>query len=174
MISFDSDSYKDSTGGTALGLLSKGGPLQIQVHEKLTGTHFQEIESLEKQVFKKTYRPGHFRAEAPTKPRLLALLGYEDNHLVAYKVGYALKTDTFYSWVGGVHPDHRRKGWALEMMNHQHHLLKDLGYKAVRTKTRSNYRGMLILNLHLGFEITGVSTKPRIPGLIIQMEKPLN
>lgn len=151
----------------------KGAYLNIQIHESLTAKQIEEIEHLEKLVFNKTFRPGRFAAEAPQKSQLMALLGYEDNQLVAYKVGFALKNDTFYSWVGGVHPDHRRQGWALKLMNLQHHKLKEMGYKKVRTKTRSGYRGMLILNLNLGFEITGVSTKTSVPGLIIQMEKRL-
>ena len=147
--------------------------MDIQIHRELSNQQYAEIESLEKLIFDKTYRPGHFKREAPNKPDLIALLGYQEQNLVAYKVGYSVKKDTFYSWVGGVHPGFRRKGWAHRLMDEQHKLLAKQGFRSVSTKTRSNYRGMLILNLLSGFDITGVSIKDRVPGLIIQMKKNL-
>ncbi len=147
--------------------------MEIQCLESLTSEQCQDIENLEKQVFPNSFRAGHFVREAPHKSQLLALLGYEDSQLVAYKVGYALKPNLFYSWVGGVHPKYRKKGLGKKLMQKQHQILVQKGYKAVQTKTRMGFRGMLILNLKTGFDITGVSTKPHVPGLIIQMEKPL-
>ncbi len=147
--------------------------MEIQCLESLTPEQCQEIENLEKKVFPNSFRAGHFVNEAPQKRQLLALLGYQDSQLMAYKVGYELKSKLFYSWVGGVHPQYRKQGFAKQLMQRQHQILLERGYKAVQTKTRMGFRGMLILNLKTGFDITGVSTKPHVPGLIIQMEKPL-
>lgn len=132
-----------------------------------------DIENLEKLIFANTYRPGRFSREAPLKKSLMALLGFEGEKLVAYKVGYELKDGVFYSWVGGVHPEFRKKGFAKQLMSYQHKNALEAGYSKVQTKTRMTYRGMLILNLQIGFDITGLSFNKKIPGLVIQMEKDL-
>ena len=147
--------------------------MSIEITSDVSPTLCREIENLEQIVFPNTYRPGRFTLEAPDKKGLLALLIRENNDLVAYKVGYRLKPDTFYSWVGGVHPEYRYKGFAKKLMKTQHQLLKENGYAFVRTKTRMTFRGMLILNLKYGFDITGLNYKASLPGLVIQMEKAL-
>ena len=147
--------------------------MDIQIFDHLTRDQYRDVEALERLVFPTSFRAGHFIKEAPEKDHLMALLAYDERTLVAYKVGYQLKSDTFYSWVGGVHPDYRKQGLAQKLMTKQHQILQEKGFQRIRTKTRMGYRGMLILNIKSGFDITGVSTKPHIPGLIIQMEKSL-
>ena len=148
--------------------------MEFEVIDELTPELCQSIEKLEKSVFPNTYRPGRFTEEAPSKPGLLGLiLKNESGEMMAYKIGYQLKTNTFYSWVGGVHPEYRGKGIANKLMVEQHKLLRELKYKYVRTKTRMSFRLMLITNLKHGFDITGLSYKSSISGLVIQMEKSL-
>lgn len=86
---------------------------------------------------------------------LLALVAYDGDDPVAFKVGYRQDPDTFYSWLGGVLPDHRRQGIALALMHHQHAWAKAQGYRFMQTKTLNRWREMLILNIRNGFVITG-------------------
>ncbi len=157
-----------------MNLVILDSPFPIQCFETLSSKQCQDIENLEKKVFTNTYRPGHFSKEAPKKNNLLALLSTSNNQLVAYKVGYEIDSETFYSWVGGVHPQYRQQGLAKKLMQYQHQVLKEKGYKKVRTKTRMGFRAMLVLNIKAGFDISGLSTKPHVTDLIIEMKKNLN
>ena len=148
--------------------------MKIEVIEEVSPEVCQSIEKLEKSVFPNTYRPGRFTNEAPNKVGLLGLIVRNSSgEMVAYKVGYQLKPNTFYSWVGGVHPRHRGQGLASKLMEYQHQLLREKKMAYVRTKTRMSFRRMLIMNLKHGFDITGLSYKSSISGLIIQLEKKL-
>jgi len=57
------------------------------------------------------------RPEADVRARLAAvpwllLLADEDGQIVGFKVGYQWDANTFYTWLGGVHPAYRRRGIA--------------------------------------------------------------
>lgn len=71
-----------------------------------------------------------------------------------FKIGYR-DHDSFYSWLGGVHPRARRQGLASRLMQAQHEHVCALGYQYVITRTRASNRSMIILNLKYGFEIVG-------------------
>jgi ribosomal protein S18 acetylase RimI-like enzyme len=92
--------------------------------------------------------------------KLLALTAFENETLVAFKLGYALDATTFYSWLGAVKPAYRQLGLASELMRMQHAWCLKNGFNKVKTKTHNKFKDMLKLNINSGFEITGVETKP--------------
>ncbi len=75
--------------------------------------------------------------------------------MVGFKVGYALAPTRYYSWLGGIHPEHRRQGIALGLMGRQHHWARSQGYKSVETTLVHTNAPMLQLNLRAGLEIVG-------------------
>jgi GNAT superfamily N-acetyltransferase len=111
------------------------------------------------------------------------LAGAPDFHLVmarapdgrpaAFKCGFREGPLTFYSWLGGVLPEFRRQGLGRRLMERQHAWCRERGYRYVRTKTRNQWRSMLILNLTVGFEIIGIHTG-RDGTVKILMEKKLS
>ncbi|MFD2933248.1 GNAT family N-acetyltransferase [Spirosoma flavum] len=106
-----------------------------------------------------------------TRTGLYALLTIANGHVVGCKLGYERKPGHFYSWLGGVHPDFRSHGIATELMRQQHNWCRQQKYHAVRTQTYNRWRGMLLLNLRLGFDIIG--TVQGKHGLAIVLEKVL-
>lgn len=72
-----------------------------------------------------------------------------------FKIGYRQDPHTFYSWLGGVLPEHRGQGIAGTLMQYQHDWAKKRGYRRIQTKTMNRWRSMLILNLKSGFEVIG-------------------
>ena len=147
--------------------------MEIIIQDHIQEPLFEAIEELEKITFPDSYRRRHFRSRFPSKKNPLCFFAFEGENLIAYKVGYEFEPDLFYSWVGGVHPNHRRQGLAAQLMESQHKKLKELGYKRVRTKTRNYNNPMIMLNLKSGFEIIGTNTKAGVAGLVILMEKTL-
>ncbi len=91
----------------------------------------------------------------------------EDGQWHGFKLAYN-RGSTLYSWLGGTHPDARGKGVARSLMNAQHSAARDLGYKAVETRTRTENNPMIILNLRSGFEIVGFETDRHCNPVITQ------
>lgn len=90
-----------------------------------------------------------------SKPHLLIDISLHGEKVIAYKIGYALDHDKFYSWLGGVDANYRNYGVASKLMEKQHKHLKRNGYKIVQTKTMNKWRSMLILNIKNGFDVIG-------------------
>lgn len=101
-----------------------------------------------------------------------AWLAVDDNDQpVGCKLGYERKPGHYYSWLGGVLPNHQGQGVATELMCRQHVWCQTQGYGWVRTHTYNQWRGMLLLNLRQGFDIIG--TVQGAHGLLIVLEKRL-
>ena len=82
----------------------------------------------------------------------------EADELIAFKAGYAMSGTKYYSWLGGVHPEHRRRGIAAELMTRQHDWLRSRGYALVETATNQDNHAMARVNLQHGFSISGMRT----------------
>ncbi|SNR17755.1 GNAT family N-acetyltransferase [Tenacibaculum jejuense] len=103
-------------------------------------------------------KPDFFIDRITTKTDIIIVLTYFENSPVGFKIGYRYNETTFYSWVGGVLPDFRRKGIAQELAKKQEELVKKKGYKKLRTKSMNRFKPMLILNIKNGFDIVQVYT----------------
>ncbi len=101
----------------------------------------------------------------------LAQFALAGEQVVGFKLGYAERKTRFYSWLGGVDPAFRRRGIARRLMADQHAWCAAQGIELVQTSTTNDFRGMLLLNLHSGFDIVG--TKTSDGRLSILMEKHL-
>jgi len=94
--------------------------------------------------------------------KFLALVAESDGKLVAYKVGYGETEARFYSWIGGVLPEHRREGWATKLLHHQEQWCRDQGYKEINVWTANRYREMLIFLLNEQYEIYAVANDSKV------------
>jgi predicted GNAT superfamily acetyltransferase len=100
-------------------------------------------------------------AKLETKSAVVINIALVNSEIVGYKVGYELDKDKFYSWLGGVNPTYRGFGIASNLMEAQHQVLREKGYKVVQTKTMNSWRNMLILNIKSGFDIVHTYTDKR-------------
>lgn len=85
----------------------------------------------------------------------------DGDEAVGFKLGYERSREEFYSWLGGVHPEYRRRGVAAEMMKRQHEWCRKNGYRTVVTETLNDNGAMLILNLRSGFRVVGTRLDER-------------
>lgn len=145
--------------------------MELKVIDQFTPELLAQVETLEKEIFAKNYREGHFSRELPNKEGTIAVFIFDNNKPIAYKVGYKLKVGTFYSWVGGVAPAFRGQGLAKKLMEKQHSIAKEKGYKVIRTHTMNRFRKMLLFNIKSGFQITGTYQKLGAKELSIILEK---
>ena len=112
--------------------------------------------TLEQQIFSHPFPEQKIKHICKTRYNLLGLVAFIENKPVAYKVGYEQTARLYYSWIGGVVPEHRGAGLARQLMQKQHSIINDMGYKAVRTHTQNRFREMLLLNIRSGFNVVGV------------------
>ncbi len=89
------------------------------------------------------------------KSFVLVVLAYDQNSLIGFKIGYQLEQSIFYSWLGGVHQGYRRKGVAKELALLQENTIREKGYRTLRTKSKNQFKPMMIFNLKNGFDIIG-------------------
>jgi len=85
----------------------------------------------------------------------LALVAYIDNKPVAYKLGYALDSNTFYSWLGAVAPKCRGQGIAQALLDAQEAWVKANNYRTIKVKTMNRFLAMLSLLIKNGYAIVG-------------------
>ena len=104
----------------------------------------------------------------------LILTAYDDHIPIAFKIGYHRHSDgSFYSWMGGVLPNYRRKGIANNLADHQEAWAKKKGYNSIKLQTRSKHNAMLALAINRGFQITNRNEKTSNSNTHIWMSKPI-
>ena len=102
----------------------------------------------------------------------LILTGEIEEKVVGFKVGYDRYDDgSFYSWMGGVLLDYRRKGVASELAVFQEKWAIDNGYKSIKLKTRNKHESMLAFAIEGGFQILNYELHKDIGEVKIWMEK---
>ena len=103
--------------------------------------------------------------------RRLLVVAQDEQGLAGFKLGYAERPGTFYSWLGAVAEAREGQGIGRRLMELQHQHLTENGYRLVRTGTSNQFRRMLLLNLLSGFDVVGVRIKNGRPH--IQLERRL-
>lgn len=97
-----------------------------------------------------------FRRKLAAAESLLIELAFEADKIVGFKIGFQKEPKAFYSWVGGVDRNFRNRGVAGELMRRQHEWARERGFEIVRTKTKNEFKSMLILNIRNDFAIVDV------------------
>ncbi len=87
--------------------------------------------------------------------RYLALVYCVDGQDVGFKLGFALNSEEFYSWLGGVLPDFRGSGAAQAMLDTQEAWARGEGFQRLRVKSMNRYPAMLRLLIRNGYQIDG-------------------
>ena len=105
----------------------------------------------------------------------IILIAIDGDKKVGFKVGYDKFQDgkNFYTWMGGVLPDFRKKGIADALAQQQEAWIKSKGYESVILKTRNQHRGMLIFALKNNFKIIDIEPRENIDEHRILLKKKL-
>jgi predicted GNAT superfamily acetyltransferase len=94
-------------------------------------------------------------------PKLFTALAYTNNLLVGFKIGYPKTNTIFYSWIGGILPEYRNKGIAMQLAQLQEEHAKEQRFTILSTKSMNCFKPMMILNLKRGFNITKIYTNTK-------------
>jgi len=116
---------------------------------------FRECVALSKRIpeFNPPYKIDEYKKRCNDK--YLALNAIIDERQVGFKIGYDRFNDgSFYSWMGGVLPEFRRKGIASSLADFQENWALENGFQSISLKTRKKHKGMIAFSLNRGFIIT--------------------
>jgi GNAT superfamily N-acetyltransferase len=96
----------------------------------------------------------------------IATARIDEGPLLGFKIGFALDTSTYYSWLGMVAPAWRGCGIARQLLESQHAWAKARGYQQIETRTLTSFPEMLALNLKMGFAWTRL-TDDLLPKIVL-------
>lgn len=128
----------------------------ISLEDPCHSPYFESILELHQRVFDEDVV--RIQEIAKHSSGLRAEIALSEDKVVGYKMGYDERPKRFYSWLGAVDPDFRQRGVAKKLMDIQHNFLRENGYKEVKTKTKNQYREMLLLNIKSDFDVIGCYT----------------
>lgn len=132
--------------------------IQIKVIE---GIPSEEDQQLLIDLYSTVFEDAHivfFIDRLKSKEQLCSAIAFQDEKPVGFKIGYRYNETTFYSWVGGILPEFRQKGFAKKLAQRQEQWAKANQFLKLRTKSMNRYKPMMILNLKNGFNIISVYT----------------
>jgi ribosomal protein S18 acetylase RimI-like enzyme len=138
--------------------------------------HIHEVVGLYPSIpeFESPHPAATYEARLFSAPRYLMLVACIDDEIVGFKVGYERQSDgSFYSWMGGVAQQHRRRGVAQTLADHMETWAQKQGYQRIRFKTRNSHRAMLLFGIQQGFQIVEVEKRDEIGEYRILLEKEL-
>jgi hypothetical protein len=74
---------------------------------------------------------------------------------VGFKVGYKLPDGQFYSWLGGVIPEHRQMKVASQLRLLQESWAVENGFNSIKVKSMNQFPAMLQMLIASGYQICG-------------------
>lgn len=148
--------------------------LEIERVNEMSRELFEELQPVHRACFESwtDKDENHFRNRALERDRPLLVVGRIDGKIVGYKFGYRFSNEIFNSQLGGVRPEYRDLGIARDLITAQHEWARGIGFKKIATKSHNAFKGMLILNLQMGFKVVGTEMD-RERGLMVLLEKDL-
>jgi len=103
------------------------------------------VSSLEVMVFGRT-RATKSKLEQIRKQQGLLLVAYDKQVPIGFKLGYVIPDQqSFFSWLGGIHPHYRRHGIGQSLLDQQEAHARMLGMKKIYFTTFDRFPAMIKL-----------------------------
>ncbi|WP_231102498.1 GNAT family N-acetyltransferase [Pseudoalteromonas luteoviolacea] len=83
----------------------------------------------------------------------LLLVAKLDGKPIAYKLGYELSNEQFYSWLGAVVPAYRGSGIAQSLLDAQEQWCASRGYSCISVKSMNKFKSMLMILIKNNYQI---------------------
>ncbi len=82
----------------------------------------------------------------------LLLVAYVNDQAIGFKLGYTIPgTRTFFSWLGGVHADYRRRGIAQRLLDQQENEARKMGLDKIYFTSFHRFAAMISLGQKNGY-----------------------
>lgn len=133
---------------------------QYQMYNTLSNEKIKkQITELAQSVFS-DFDENKIALKLKNKNNILILVVYEStkvesSKIIGFKIGFETSNEVFYSWLGAIDPNYRNLGIGRELLKKQHKWCETMGYKFIETKTKNQWKEMLLLNIKSGFDVFG-------------------
>jgi predicted GNAT superfamily acetyltransferase len=101
----------------------------------------------------------------------LILVARFESKPVGFKVGYELSDGQFYSWLGGVIPEHRQMKVASQLRQLQESWAVENGFNSINVKSMNQFPAMLQMLIGSGYQICGYENNGSITDSKIEFIK---
>jgi len=101
----------------------------------------------------------------------LILVARHDGKPIGFKVGYQVSDNQFYSWLGGVTPEHRKMKVASQLRILQETWAIENGYKSISVKSMNKFPAMLQMLISCGYQVSGYESRGSITSSKIEFTK---
>jgi len=101
----------------------------------------------------------------------LILVARFESKPVGFKVGYELADGQFYSWLGGVIPEHRQMKVASQLRQLQESWAVENGFNSIKVKSMNQFPAMLQMLIGSGYQICGYENNGSITDSKIEFIK---
>ena len=124
-------------------------------------------------MFRPKREADFFKRRFMGRYNILTLLAKMDDKPVGFWVGFELKPQMFYHWLGGVVADIRRHGVARQLHEAQCAWAKDHGYEYVRCECMNHQREFVHFAVTMGYDIVGIRWDSTHADNLVVFEKTL-
>jgi len=98
----------------------------------------------------------------------LIFVAYVNHQPVGYLIGYE-RYSSFYIWLVGVLPSHRRQGILVQLMNR----VEKINYNSLTIKTRNSFKSMLLFLISHDFKLIEIDKRHSVDAHRLILEKQL-
>ncbi|CAF3365526.1 unnamed protein product [Rotaria sp. Silwood2] len=102
----------------------------------------------------------------------LILVAYIDNQPVGYLTGYE-RYSSFYIWIAGVFPNHRRQGILVQLMNRTKQWAMKEKCNSLTIKTHNSFKSMLLFLISHDFKLIDIDKRQSVDTHRLILEKQL-
>lgn len=111
------------------------------------------LQELEQMIFQ-NHRVTDEKLDRIRNNQPVFLVAYDRKRPVGFKLGYVIPdTSTFFSWLGGVHPDYRRQGIAQKLLERQELLAREMGMNKIYFTSYDRFPAMIKLGKKNGYKL---------------------
>lgn len=135
--------------------------LAIEYRAQTSGDFYETLRPLLDSVFG-GYAEAKFAEKLAGRKNVLLLTAWFEGELLGFKLGYGLDAKRFYGWLGAVAEKYRGGGVATDLLYRQEDWCRTQGFSVIHTRTKNQWREMLLLNIKNGFVIKAVGEDGKI------------
>lgn len=115
-----------------------------------------EAVELYNSMFRPRYQADYFKRRFQGRQCPLTLLARRENRAIGFWMGFELKPDMYYHWLGAVVAEMRRRGVARQLQEAQQAWARDHGYEFIRCECLNAQREFIHFAIDVGYDIVGI------------------
>jgi GNAT superfamily N-acetyltransferase len=131
------------------------------------------ISEMYNRVFSPDQDKEFFRRRFQGRHNVSMLVALVDDQPLGFIIGFETIPSTYFTWLCGVLPEHRRTGVATQLIQAQVGLANEHHYSTLRFECQNQHRPMLHVAITEGFDLVGIRWEISTASNVVIFEKDL-